>query len=103
MPSVQHTAAQLARDLEILETDLDYVAAGINHMSFFLKLEKVADPGKKFTCILNYGNGLRVRSQVEEFQKLSPYPMLCAMRYFDAPDSSSRNQVNISQSMFHGS
>ena len=41
--SVQHTAAQLARDLEIPETDLDYVAAGINHMSFFLKLEKVAE------------------------------------------------------------
>ena len=41
--SVQHTATQLARDLEILETDLDYVAAGINHMSFFLKLEKVAE------------------------------------------------------------
>ena len=44
--SVQHTAAQLARDLEILETDLDYVAAGINHMSFFLKLEKVAEQEK---------------------------------------------------------
>ncbi|MEC8391904.1 MAG: hypothetical protein VXZ58_03360 [Actinomycetota bacterium] len=41
--SVQHTAAQLARDLEILETDLNYVAAGINHMSFFLKLEKEAE------------------------------------------------------------
>ena len=41
--SVQHTATQLARDLEILETDLNYVAAGINHMSFFLKLEKVAE------------------------------------------------------------
>ena len=44
--SVQHTAAQLARDLEISETDLDYVAAGINHMSFFLKLEKVAEQEK---------------------------------------------------------
>ena len=41
--SVQHTATQLARDLEILETDLNYVAAGINHMSFFLKLEKIAE------------------------------------------------------------
>ena len=34
--SVQHTAAQLSGDLEIPESDLDYVAAGINHMSFFL-------------------------------------------------------------------
>ncbi len=43
--SVQHTAAQLSGDLEIPESDLDYVAAGINHMSFFLKLEKVAEQG----------------------------------------------------------
>ncbi|MEC7531329.1 MAG: alpha-glucosidase/alpha-galactosidase, partial [Actinomycetota bacterium] len=43
--SVQHTAAQLSDDLEIPESDLDYVAAGINHMSFFLKLEKVAEQG----------------------------------------------------------
>ena len=43
--SVQHTAAQLAHDLEILETDLDYVAAGINHMSFFLKLEEITELG----------------------------------------------------------
>ena len=43
--SVQHTASQLSSDLEIPATDLDYVAAGINHMSFFLKLEKVAEQG----------------------------------------------------------
>ncbi|MEC7715803.1 MAG: alpha-glucosidase/alpha-galactosidase [Actinomycetota bacterium] len=43
--SVQHTASQLSSDLEIPATDLDYVAAGINHMSFFLKLEKVAKQG----------------------------------------------------------
>ena len=44
--SVQHTATQLARDLEIPEADLDYAAAGINHMSFFLKLERVTAMGK---------------------------------------------------------
>ena len=44
--SVQHTAAQLAHDLEIPEADLEYVAAGINHMSFFLKLEQASEMGK---------------------------------------------------------
>ena len=37
--SVQHTATQLSDDLEIPESDLNYVAAGINHMSFFLNLK----------------------------------------------------------------
>ena len=44
--SVQHTAAQLAHDLEIPVADLEYVAAGINHMSFFLKLEQGSEMGK---------------------------------------------------------
>ena len=44
--SVQHTAAQLAHDLEIPVADLEYVAAGINHMSFFLKLEQASEMGK---------------------------------------------------------
>jgi len=37
--SVQGTAAQLARDLGVPEGELDYLAAGINHMAFYLKLE----------------------------------------------------------------
>jgi len=42
--SVQGTAAELARDLDIPVGDLRYTAAGINHMAFFLNFEaKTAD------------------------------------------------------------
>lgn len=37
--SVQGTAFQLARDLGVDFKDVDYVAAGINHMAFYLKFE----------------------------------------------------------------
>ncbi len=35
--SVQGTAFELARDLGVAYEDIDYVAAGINHMAFYLK------------------------------------------------------------------
>jgi alpha-galactosidase len=38
--SVQHTAAELARDLGVPLAEIDYVAAGINHLSFFLRFER---------------------------------------------------------------
>jgi alpha-galactosidase len=38
--SVQHTAGQLAAALEVDPRELDYVVAGINHVAFFLSLER---------------------------------------------------------------
>ncbi len=38
--SVQHTAAELARDLDIPVERLRYRVAGINHIAFFLRLEE---------------------------------------------------------------
>ena len=38
--SVQGTAFELSMDLGIPYTDIDYVAAGINHMAFYLKFER---------------------------------------------------------------
>ena len=38
--SVQHTAAQLAGALGIEPADVDYLVAGINHLAFFLSLER---------------------------------------------------------------
>jgi alpha-galactosidase len=38
--SVQGTAFQLARDLGIPYVDIDYLAAGINHMAFYLRFER---------------------------------------------------------------
>ncbi|SRR5579875_229160 len=37
--SVQGTAYQLARDLGLEYQDIDYLAAGINHMAFYLRFE----------------------------------------------------------------
>jgi alpha-galactosidase len=37
--SVPHTAAELARALQVPPEELNYVVAGINHMAFFLRLE----------------------------------------------------------------
>ncbi|MDZ7703520.1 MAG: alpha-glucosidase/alpha-galactosidase [Trueperaceae bacterium] len=38
--SVQGTAAELARDVGVPENEVDYLAAGINHMAFYLKFER---------------------------------------------------------------
>jgi alpha-galactosidase len=38
--SVQHTAEELARDLDIPVAELRYHTAGINHMAFYLKFER---------------------------------------------------------------
>ena len=38
--SVQHTAAELADDLGLPANALDYHVAGINHLAFFLRLER---------------------------------------------------------------
>ena len=38
--SVQHTAAELAADLGLPPAEVDYRVAGINHLAFFLRLER---------------------------------------------------------------
>src|SRR6185312_3423294 len=38
--SVQHTAGELAADLGLAAAELDYHVAGINHLAFFLRLER---------------------------------------------------------------
>ncbi len=38
--SVQGTAEQLARDINVPIEDINYVSAGINHMAFYLKFER---------------------------------------------------------------
>ena len=41
--SVQNTAFELAYDLEIPYREIDYLAAGINHMSFYLRFEHAGE------------------------------------------------------------
>jgi alpha-galactosidase len=45
--SVQHTAAHLAKCLGENVADLNYVSAGINHVAFFLKYEKIHADGRR--------------------------------------------------------
>lgn len=45
--SVQHTAAHLAQCLGEDVTDVNYVSAGINHVAFFLKYEKLHRDGRR--------------------------------------------------------
>ncbi|KHT62670.1 alpha-galactosidase [Photobacterium gaetbulicola] len=44
--SVQGTAEELARDLDIDYSDLRYTCAGINHMAYYLTLEKKTEDGE---------------------------------------------------------
>ncbi len=43
--SVQGTAEQLARDIEVPVDEINYVAAGINHMAFYLRFERKTAAG----------------------------------------------------------
>ena len=43
--SVQGTAAQIARDIDVPYRELNYLCAGINHMAFYLKLGRHGDEG----------------------------------------------------------
>ena len=43
--SVQGTAEQLARDLKIPVEEMNYLCAGINHMAFYLRLERKTTAG----------------------------------------------------------
>ena len=45
--SVQGTAAELARDLDLPFDEIRYLAAGINHMAFYLKFEHCAADGAR--------------------------------------------------------
>ena len=45
--SVQGTACELARDLELPYESLSYFAAGINHMSFYLRFEQILADGSR--------------------------------------------------------
>ena len=43
--SVQHTAHQLAGDLDVPSDELRYLCAGINHMAFYLRFGRQTDDG----------------------------------------------------------
>jgi len=71
--SVQGTAAELARDIDVPVGDINYLCAGINHMAFYLKFERrgangsIEDLYPRIRQVLDEGrvpDGNRVRYEV---------------------------------------
>ena len=74
--SVQHTANELAQDLNIPAEEIDFHCAGINHMSFYLRLNHKGESlHPKLHQVIAEG---RVpdwnRVRYEMFQKLGYFP-----------------------------
>ncbi len=63
--SVQGTAEELARDLDLDPADLRYRCAGINHMAFYLSLEKKLADGSYVSILPRPATGLRRRTGAE--------------------------------------
>lgn len=87
--SVQHTAADLARDLELPIEEIDYLCAGINHVAFYLKFQhagqdlyprllEVARSGR----IPERGDGGRADGGVKGLSDAVRYKMLEELGYF---------------------
>jgi alpha-galactosidase len=62
--SVQHTAATLARDLGIPADEVDHHVAGINHLAFFLRLERDGEDLYPALRAIDAPAGDRVRYEV---------------------------------------
>ena len=73
--SVQHTAEELARDLGIPVEEIDYLAAGINHMAFYLKFEHQGQ--SLYPRLMELANS----GQVPEWNRVR-YEMLRRLGYF---------------------
>lgn len=86
--SVQGTAEELARDLNIDHHDLRYVCAGINHMAFYLHLEKKLSDGTYtsiYPDLLNaYENGSapKPRPDNDRCKNIVRYEMFKKLGYF---------------------
>jgi alpha-galactosidase len=62
--SVQHTAGELAADLGLAPAELDYHVAGINHLAFFLRLEREGEDLYPALRAVTPPSGNRVRYEV---------------------------------------
>jgi alpha-galactosidase len=62
--SVQHTAGELAADLGLAPGELDYHVAGINHLAFFLRLEREGEDLYPALRAVPPPSGNRVRYEV---------------------------------------
>ena len=62
--SVQHTAGELAADLGLAPAELDHHVAGINHLAFFLRLEREGEDLYPALREVTPPSGNRVRYEV---------------------------------------
>ena len=87
--SVQGTAEELARDLNIDASELRYRSAGINHMAFYLELEKKEADGQYrsiYPDLLNaYASGQAPKANIHgnpRCQNIVRYEMFKKLGYF---------------------
>ena len=77
--SVQGTAEQLARDIGVPVEEINYVAAGINHMAFYLKFERRTPGGAEDLYPLLHQ--VRIEGRVPDWNRVR-YEMLARLGYF---------------------
>ncbi|WP_019614903.1 alpha-glucosidase/alpha-galactosidase [Psychromonas ossibalaenae] len=86
--SVQGTAEELADDLNIDASELRYVCAGINHMAYYLSLEKKDAQGKYVSvypdmlAAFERGDAPKARKDHLRCQNLVRYEMFKKLGYF---------------------
>ncbi|HBO38848.1 MAG TPA: alpha-glucosidase/alpha-galactosidase [Pasteurellaceae bacterium] len=87
--SVQGTSEELARDLDLDHQDLRYVCAGINHMAFYLSLEKKLPDGSYISIypdlLAAYEKGIAPKPRMDNNPRCNNivrYEMLKKLGYF---------------------
>jgi alpha-galactosidase len=77
--SVQGTAHQLARDLQVPYEEINYLCAGINHMAFYLTFERVTETGR--TNLYPALHQVMADGRVPDWNRVR-YEMLRRLGYF---------------------
>jgi alpha-galactosidase len=77
--SVQGTAEQLAQDIGVSISEINYVAAGINHMAFYLKFERRTPDGVE--DLYPRLRQVRAEGRVPDWNRVR-YEMLARLGYF---------------------
>ncbi|MGQ7789879.1 hypothetical protein ACULNC_13750 [Shigella flexneri] len=78
--SVQGTAEELARDLNIDPATLRYRCAGINHMAFYLELERKTADGSYVNLTRNCWRLMKQGRHRSQIFMVDSLPEYCALR-----------------------
>ena len=77
--SVQGTAAQLARDINVPIEEINYISAGINHMAFYLQFERKTANGVE--DLYPFIKQVAAEGRVPDWNRVR-YEMLTRLGYF---------------------